>query len=158
MNFAHQMLFQITLDVCGSMLGLSRIRVLDQPEMTHNEECLEGSIRITGEWEIELRVVCPKAVAVRLTAKMYGKIAEDLSEVNIRDALSEVIGVIGRDVSEALGGRNSLSYPRVRENFSRFGIELPSGLCDFNGDVFTVHLADTTQDACFLTDAAMSEV
>jgi len=147
MNFAHRMLLQVTLDVCGSVLGLSRVRVLDQPEMAYREECLEGSIRITGEWEIELRVVCPKAVAVRLTSEMYGKITDDLSDEYVRDALREVISVIGGDVNEALGGKNSLSYPRVRENFSAFNVEHPSGLCDFNGDVLTVHLADTTQDA-----------
>ncbi|MEK6257818.1 MAG: chemotaxis protein CheX [Planctomycetota bacterium] len=147
MNFAHQMLFQITLDVCGSRLGLSGVRVLDQPERTQREVCLEGSIRITGEWEIELRVVCPKAVAVRLTTTMYDKITDDLSDENIRDALREVISVIGRDVKDALGGQSSLSYPRVRENVSDFEVDFPSGFNDFNGDVLTVHLADATQDA-----------
>ena len=147
MYIAHQMLLQITLNVCDSMLGLSRVRVLDQSEMTHREECLEGSIQITGEWEIELRVVCPKTVAVWLTAKLYDEITGELSDENIRDALREVISVIGRDVKDALGGKSWLSYPRVRENVSTFDADLPSGFSDFNGDVLTMHLADATQDA-----------
>lgn len=147
MNFAHEMLLQITLDVCGSMLDLSQIRVLDQPELTYHEECVEGSIRIIGEWNIELRVVCPKSVAVRLTSKMYDKIPAELSDESIRDALREVISVIGRDVNDALGGKNSLSYPRVRENVLAFETGVPSGTSNFKGDVLTVHLADAALDA-----------
>ena len=147
MKFAHQMLLQVTLDVCGSVLGLSRVRVLDQPEMTHREECLEGSIRITGEWDLELQVVCPKSLAVWMAAEMCNKVTDDLSDENIRDALREVISVIGSDVKDTLGGHNSLSYPRVRESVSEFDVEHSPGTRDFRGDVLTVHLADATQDA-----------
>ncbi len=149
MDFAHLMLLQITTDVCGSKLGLSRFRVLDRSEITDGEESLEGSIRITGEWDLELRVVCPRAVAVQLTIEMYDKTVDELSEENIRDALREVIGVIGSDVRDALGGNDRLSCPRVRESVSPFDTDIPPGQGDFHGDILTVHLVETTRDAAF---------
>jgi hypothetical protein len=145
MNVVHQMLLQITLDVCGSRLGQSRVRVLHEPEIAPFETCFEGSIRITGEWEIELRVVCPKSVAVGLAKGMYDKSSDDLSDENLRDAMSEVICVVGSEVQHALGGRNALSIPRVRATVSTFNPGQPSTFGNFHGDVLTVHLAEATQ-------------
>ena len=147
MNFAHQTLLQITLDVCDSMLGQSRVLAANQPGMSCQEECLEGSIRITGELDIELRVVCPKAVAVRLTNSMYGIATDAPSDEDLREGLREVINVIGRDVKETLGVRSSLSFPRIREFNSASSVAPRSGFCDFNVDVLTVRLADTIPDA-----------
>jgi hypothetical protein len=157
-TFAHQTFLQITLDVCNSILGQSRVRISDQPPMSRRAECLEGSILITGELDIELRVVCPKAVAARLTNRMYGNATDAPSDENLNEGLREVISVIGRDVKEAVGVRSSLSFPRVRECNSASDFALPWGFCDFEGDVLTVHLADTIPDDSCPTLAAPCEV
>lgn len=144
MRFAHEMLSQITLEVCGSILGLERVRVSTQPEVDPDVECLEGRIRITGEWDLELRIVCPKPAASLLAAEMFNMAASEVAESDVKDAFSEAVNVIGSNVKSVLGGQCRLSFPRIRTTFCDRELERADEVCAFDGDVLTVHLADAT--------------
>jgi Chemotaxis phosphatase CheX len=142
-RFAQEMLSQITLEVCGSILGLERVRVATEPDFEAVVECLEGRIRITGEWDLELRIICPKPAAELLAAEMFNMSPTEVTTADVRDAFGEAINVIGSNVKSVLGGQSQLSYPRIStihvgasRNESESSASLPN-------DVLTVHLLDT---------------
>jgi len=144
MRFAHEMLSQITLEVCGSILGLERVRVTTQPEVDLGVDCLEGRIRITGEWDLELRIVCPKPSASQLASELFNISELDVTDADMKDAFGEAVNVIGTNVKSVLGGECHLSYPRIQLICSDHKVEEADQTCEFVGDVLTVHLADAT--------------
>ncbi len=147
MRFAHEMLSQITLEVCGSILGLERVRVTTQPDIDQSVDCLEGRIRITGEWDLELRIVCPKPSASQLASELFNISESDVTDSDVKDAFGEAVNVIGTNVKSVLGGECHLSYPRIRTIYSDRDAEGAEEVCEFEGDVLTVHLADVTAPA-----------
>ena len=136
------MLSQITLEVCGSILGLERVRVTTQPEIDQGVDCLEGRIRITGEWDLELRIVCPKPSASQLASELFNISGPDVTDSDVKDAFGEAVNVIGTNVKSVLGGECHLSYPRIRTIYSDCDADGTEDACEFEGDVLTVHLAE----------------
>ena len=75
---------------------------------------LQAQIALTGEWNGELRLTLDGNVAAEIAGTMLGADEdEELLELDVHDAVGEVLNVVGGSVKGALGGVTTLGLPDV---------------------------------------------
>ena len=76
---------------------------------------LEASITVSGAWDGELRLFCDGDAARQMAATMLGAPHdEELPELDVHDAVGEILNVVGGSVKGALEGESRLGLPQVR--------------------------------------------
>jgi hypothetical protein len=76
---------------------------------------LEASITVSGAWNGELRLFCDGDAARQMAATMLGAPQdEELPELDVHDAVGEILNVVGGSVKGALEGESRLGLPQVR--------------------------------------------
>ena len=73
-------------------------------------------IRITGGWDSLVQVLTPRKTAVAIASSMFDMSEEELSEAEIRDAVGEVVNMVGGNLKGIVEGDSSLSLPCVGES------------------------------------------
>lgn len=77
---------------------------------------IQAQIELRGHWNGRLVLTCDSEVATRIASTMRGaEPHEVVSEEDIRNAVGEVINVVGASVNGALGGTMTLGLPGVRQ-------------------------------------------
>ncbi len=75
---------------------------------------LRATITVSGAWNGELRLFCDNAAAAQMAATMLGAPAdEELPELDVHDAVGEILNVVGGSVKGALLGESKLGLPQV---------------------------------------------
>ncbi|WP_121258185.1 chemotaxis protein CheX [Nocardioides ferulae] len=83
----------------------------DHPDFRNG---LQAQIALTGEWNGELRLTLDGTVAAEIAGAMLGADEdEELPELDVHDAVGEVLNVVGGSVKGALGGATALGLPGV---------------------------------------------
>lgn len=76
---------------------------------------LQAQIELRGDWNGRLVLTCDGDVAVQIAGAMLGAAADEaLPEIDVLDAVGEVLNVVGGSVKGALGGETALGLPGVR--------------------------------------------
>lgn len=144
MTIDEAILRQVVDDVCSGMLGL---------EMERSEEfncegidALSAIIRISGSWDSMVQVLTPRKTAIAIASTMFAISKDELSEAEIRDAVGEIVNIVGGNLKGIVEGVSSLSLPCVGESdgsapfdSSFSGVSI-SNLCQ--GDPFIVRVLD----------------
>lgn len=75
---------------------------------------LRAQIELRGHWNGRLLLTCDREVAHQIASTMLGvEAGEAVSEVDVHDAVGEVLNVVGGSVKGALGGAMTLGLPGV---------------------------------------------
>jgi chemotaxis protein CheX len=111
MTIDAQILQQVVDDVCTGMLGLqmepSEDLCCDEPD------AVSAVIRISGGWESLVQVLAPRTTAKVIASTMFSTSEADLTEDEIRDAVGEIVNMVGGNLKGIMSGESSLSLPCV---------------------------------------------
>jgi chemotaxis protein CheX len=149
MTIDEQTLQQVVSDVCTGMLGLE----LEPSEHFGSDEadCLSAVIRISGDWDSLVQVMTPRRTAVAIASNMFAMSEDELSEAEIRDAVGEIVNMVGGNLKGIVEGESALSLPCVGESAgaapfdSSFKGLMVSNRCQ--GDPLVVRVLDRTNPA-----------
>jgi len=145
-----QILEQITVDVCQSMLG---IPLTPADQMIRPENPLVASVEIRGDHSTSVDVIADVRLAESIAELMFGTELEMLTRAEVRDAMGEIANMIGGNLKGVLGGEADLSIPIVREGT----VEVPlnpavsSLTFDCVGNPLTVVLRDLAEPPSLAT-------
>ena len=113
MQIDRETLYQTTLDLCSSMLGLTVERVDECASASSLDEHIRASIKISGDWNATLDVLAPQALADHIASVMFDTDAADLDPAEVLDAFGEVSNIVGGNVKGVFDGECTLSLPCV---------------------------------------------
>ncbi len=111
MSIDAQTLQQVVNDVCFGMLGLSMEPV--ESESCEEKDALSAVVRISGGWNSLVQVLAPMSTARVIASTMFATSEDDLSEEEIRDAVGEIVNMVGGNLKGIMEGDSSLSLPCV---------------------------------------------
>ncbi len=126
MSIDAQTLQQVVNDVCSGMLGLDMVPT-DQA-CCDETDAVSAVIRISGGWDSLVQVLAPRTTAKIIASTMFATEEAALSEEEIRDAVGEIVNMVGGNLKGIVEGESSLSLPCVGNT----GGEPPFG-ADFVG-------------------------
>lgn len=144
MTIDEEILQQVVNDVCSGMLGLDMER--SEEFNCEDTDALSAIIRISGGWDSLVQVLTPRKTAIVIASNMFAMGEDELSEAEIRDAVGEIVNMVGGNLKGIVEGESSLSLPCVGESNGCAPFDSSfSGLSVFNrcqGDPFIVRLFD----------------
>lgn len=108
----EQTLLQVVRDICETMLGLP---LTPGNALTTRGSRWVPSIRISGDTEAVVEIETNRHVAQRIATRMFGIGPNQIEEDDLRDALGEVVNMIGGNLKGLLPGECNLSLPKVEE-------------------------------------------
>ncbi|MFO1093182.1 MAG: chemotaxis protein CheX [Planctomycetaceae bacterium] len=111
---------QLVTDVCSNMLGLS-VSPDHQSGQSHANDWI-ATIHISGDWDALVEMQFTEAAAAQFAATMFGKSADELSSEEVRDAVGEVVNMLGGNLKGMVNGESNLSLPCV-------GMQTQKSLC-----------------------------
>ncbi|MCA9038310.1 MAG: chemotaxis protein CheX [Planctomycetaceae bacterium] len=144
MTIDEEILQQVVNDVCSGMLGLEM-----EPSDSMNcddTDALSAVIRISGGWDSLVQVLTPRRTAVAIASTMFDMGEDQLTEAEIRDAVGEIVNMVGGNLKGIVECESSLSLPCVGESVgaapfdSSFSGLTVSSRCQ--GDPMIVRLLD----------------
>ena len=114
--------------------------------MCEDTDALSAIIRISGGWDSLVQVLTPRKTAIAIASNMFAMDEDQLSEAEIRDAVGEIVNMVGGNLKGIVEGESSLSLPCVGESNGRAPFDSSfSGLSVSNrcqGDTLIVRLLD----------------
>lgn len=111
MNIDATTLQQVVQDVCSGMLGLE-LEPLEQSTCDESD-ALSAVIRISGGWDSLVQVLTPRKTAEAIASTMFAVSETNLSEAEIRDAVGEIVNMVGGNLKGIVEGDSKLSLPCV---------------------------------------------
>lgn len=114
----ERVLVQLVAAVWHSILSmaiLARDTTEDLDNQARHFPLLSGSVRISDTWEGSVVMCVPFSLARECGARMYGRMAEELSEEDVRDAWGKLVNVVGGNVKALLPPPSQLALPVVQE-------------------------------------------
>ena len=103
---------QVVIDIWSSILGLDAVPT---PEGVMTKPSVTGIVHISGEADGSVSLECPRGLAERVAALMFGLQPQELGPGEVEDALGELTNMTGGGVKSLLPGQNQLSLPTVVE-------------------------------------------
>lgn len=77
---------------------------------------VQAQIELRGDWNGRLVLTCDSDVAAQIAGAMLGAGPEEvLPDLDVHDAVGEVLNVVGGSVKGALGGVSALGLPGVTQ-------------------------------------------
>jgi|GEM_PF-438222 chemotaxis protein CheX len=110
MQIDEQMLQQITVDICQTMLGLELTPITPDVEAARQ---LVASVEIRGVRDTIVEVLANEHLMTSIAEVMFSSERGSLSENEIRDAFGEIANMIGGNVKGVAGEEAQLSLPLV---------------------------------------------
>ena len=81
---------------------------------------VQAQIELRGDWNGRIVLTCNTEVATQIAGAMLGAPAEEIiPDIDVHDAVGEVLNVVGGSVKGALGGVMALGLPGVALTSSR---------------------------------------
>ena len=111
MLIADDALYQIIQDTWSSTLDFQVDHV---PDSTHlADDSLTVCVRISGAWEGEVRLHCPRSLARLIAAVIFQVEAEKAPTDEILDALSELVHIVAGNLKTLLPQPVTISLPTL---------------------------------------------
>ncbi|MEL6106419.1 MAG: chemotaxis protein CheX [Planctomycetota bacterium] len=105
-------LHQMVKEAFDSMVGIP-VEPVSEEEATEGCDCVQSSVRISGDWNAHLVVTAPSSLATDIACSMFDLSEGDITEEEILDSIGEIANILGGNVKAAVGGTCELSIPRV---------------------------------------------
>lgn len=138
-----QLVVHATEEVFEKMI-MSHIEVLENIQFTiQDEKHITATIGFAGTWDGFISVQCGEALAFALAAQMLYTDVNNLDEAEMRDALGEIVNMIG-------GKFKALFAEKFNQGVEAFKMSVPSVITGKNYDVFAVG-SDSIEEILFLT-------
>ncbi len=142
-NELKELVTHATEEVFEKMI-MSHIELLqDQKFSIQNEKHITATIGFAGAWDGFISVQCGNSLAFALAAQMLYTDVNNLDESEMRDALGEIVNMIG-------GKFKALFAEKFNQGVEAFKMSVPSVITGQNYDVFAVG-SDSIQEIVFLT-------
>jgi len=110
-SFSDETVAEITRQIWSAIIDDSGSLVPRGPVADYGD--LTGSVDINGSWNGTFYLSFSMTAARQAAAKMFDADADTLSEDDVRDAVGEVINIIGGNLKSLLPPPALLSLPRV---------------------------------------------
>ena len=115
-----------------------------------SEDTVTGSVQVTGKWNGVISLYLPSALVARITETMFSLNSGDSSPETKKDAIGELINMIGGNIKSMLPQPSSLSTPifSMEGQSQQFPYTKRVTECKFvcNGNPFMVSLYEQTKD------------
>lgn len=122
----REQITEMTKELFGPMFGID-IEASTQLEWSCDDvECTawQASVCIDGDFKAEVQTIIPKNLAQRIACTMFGMTPDELTNIELADAMGEVVNIIGGNVKGIVGMESKLSLPCVAQYQS--AIESPN--------------------------------
>lgn len=103
---------QVVAGVFSALVGTAA-RVAQRPVADGGALDVSAWISTNGAWSGRIALVCSAALARRFTARMALREESQLSAADVRDAVGELVNVVGGSVKAMMPGPTWLALPRV---------------------------------------------
>jgi chemotaxis protein CheX len=104
----------VVSEIWTSILGLD-VAVAGPAERAHGGRSLTGVVHMRGDNEGTVSLECPRGLAARATAVMFGVDERDVTPAEIQDAMGELTNMTAGGVKALVPGTSQLSLPTVVE-------------------------------------------
>ena len=111
----ESILTQVTRDVGETMLGLP---LSDAVLAADDGPRLAAFVRITGDDNLIVEIETVHEVAQAFACRMFSLAPAEVNEPELRDALGEVVNMIGGNIKGIFCGEFDLSIPRVEDRIN----------------------------------------
>jgi chemotaxis protein CheX len=114
MRIKEEQIDALMQDVWSS---LSTMPIVRTPARTFEEgtRLLTGCVQITGGWWSAVSVQCSLAFARGAASSLFGLEASALTDAEAREALGELVNIVGGNLKALMPGTSQLSLPLVAE-------------------------------------------
>lgn len=145
MSYLEQEIIQVTRTVWETVLGLELDRLETHPVVRGGERTIAGSVRFSGAWNGALALQCPRSLARRAAATMFGVSLTEPAQSEMQDAVGELANMTGGNLKSVLPEPCRLSLPSVVEAIDSVpliaGMELITEIAfDCGGELVLVRL------------------
>lgn len=114
MTINQQQLAEIAGTVWSSLLGMTlRERETSEPSPTEEWHSASATVHISGSWNGLVILSCSTTLARRAAAAMFEMSVDDLDDLEVADALGELVNIIGGNLKCLLPEPSQLSLPTV---------------------------------------------
>lgn len=130
----------IVQSLASACLGIDAARIpADEASLAAEGELMTASVAISGAWRGAVAVSCSPHLARRVGSAMFGT-SELVSDEEARDALREIVNIIGGNFKSLVSGPSRLSLPTVRDGDGYWTDALPVHRLHFDcgGEVLVV--------------------
>src|ERR1700719_1289463 len=100
MEFLEEQIVKVTENVWKTVLGLE-IKAVDE-DLGSDQEQIAGFIQIMGAWDGTVILDCEKDLSRLLASLIFNTPKEEISDVEILDALGELINIIAGNLKAHL--------------------------------------------------------
>ncbi len=115
-----------------------------------SEDTVTGSVQVTGKWNGVISLYLPSALVERITETMFSLNSGEASPETKKDAIGELINMIGGNIKSMLPQPSSLSTPifSMEGQSQQFPYTKRITACKFvcNGNPFMLSLYEQTKD------------
>ena len=113
MSFANEEIAQIVQTICQSVLGIDAVTPIELRSIP--APTVAACIHIGGGWQGTMVLACSHEFARQAAAKMFQINAADCTEVELQDAVAELVNMIGGNLKALIVSDSpcQLSLPAV---------------------------------------------
>ena len=104
----------VIAEIWASILGLD-VAVAPLAEPTGGGRSVTGVVHMSGDIEGTVSLECPRELAAKATAVMFGVDEHDLTPAEIEDAVGELTNMTAGGLKALVPGASQLSLPTVVE-------------------------------------------
>ena len=126
MQFSTDDIIHISSDIWASTLGFQIRHIPGNVEIPPTVRSMIGCIQIAGDWQGAVTLYCPKTLARKATAAMFGMPEADVGEAEIRDTLGELTNMTAGNIKTFLPASCLISLPSVAEG-TDYKLTVPGG-------------------------------
>ena len=119
-------IYLVLQSVCGATLGLEVERPTGDAVHPDLEQAVGAFVEISGETPTSLLLECSEALARATASAMFSSDPSDLTDLDLQDAVAELINIIGGNVRALVSSGSQLGIPKpFREHCSQVGHNKP---------------------------------
>lgn len=111
---ATEHIAELVVNVWSTMLGTELLEVEPAP-VTTPATLVSACIQVTGDWEGTVLLQCSLGYAQALAGTMFEMGPDELSAEEVRDAMGELVNMVGGNFKGLLDGSCLISLPTVVE-------------------------------------------
>ena len=149
MQFLENEIQQYSKMVWSTLLGLE-IEPEAGPFNLSSEEMVTGSVQVTGKWNGVISLYLPSPLVARVTETMFSLNSGQATPETKKDAIGEIINMIGGNIKALLPQPSSLSTPvfSMEGQSQQFPFTKKVTQCKFvcNGNPFALSLYEQEKD------------
>lgn len=115
MAIAEQHVSNIVANVWELIVGLDILPMpVSENQSNRNGQMITGLIYFSGSWQGTLSLACSLDLAKKVAANMFEMPVERVASSEIKDALGELINIVGGNVTTKLPPACKLSLPSIQ--------------------------------------------